>query len=98
MHNTTGLLLGYLAAYLLGFNHKIARTIAIEVGMQNSGLATALALKFFTPTSALPGAIFSVWLNITGSIFSSFCIRYDKLKTAQQTKTSESSFALSRGK
>jgi BASS family bile acid:Na+ symporter len=77
-HNVTGLLLGYLAAHLLGFDRAICRTIAIEVGMQNSGLATALALKFFSPVSALPGAIFSVWLNITGSIFASLSTRYPK--------------------
>ena len=58
----------------------ICRTIGIEVGMQNSGLATALALKFFTPISALPGAIFSIWLNITGSIFASFCVHSDHKK------------------
>jgi BASS family bile acid:Na+ symporter len=77
-HNVLGLVLGFYAARLLGFDKVICRTIAIEVGMQNSGLATALALKFFAPVSALPGAIFSIWLNITGSIFASFCIHRDK--------------------
>jgi BASS family bile acid:Na+ symporter len=77
-HNVTGLALGYLGAYLLGFDKYICRTIAIEVGMQNSGLATALALKFFAPIAALPGAIFSVWLNITGSLFASMCLYFDK--------------------
>ena len=71
LHNLTGLALGYLAAALLGFEQRICRTLALEVGMQNSGLATALALKFFSPMSALPGAVFSIWLNITGSIFAS---------------------------
>jgi len=74
-HNLTGLLLGYFAAHLLRFEPAICRTIALEVGMQNSGLATALALKFFSPIAALPGAIFSVWLNITGSIFASLSAR-----------------------
>lgn len=69
LHNLFGLTVGYLAASLLHFDNAIRRTIALEVGMQNSGLATALALKYFSPTSAIPGAIFSVWLNITGSIF-----------------------------
>jgi len=78
-HNVLGLALGFLFARMMGFNSVICRTIAIEVGMQNSGLATALALKFFTPISALPGAIFSVWLNITGSIFASFCARSDRI-------------------
>ena len=70
-----GLLLGYGAARMLRFEPAICRTIALEVGMQNSGLATALALKFFSPAAALPGAIFSVWLNITGSIFASLSTR-----------------------
>jgi BASS family bile acid:Na+ symporter len=69
VHNLIGLLVGYQAAKLCGFNASICRTLAIEVGMQNSGLATALALKFFTPLAAVPGAIFSVWLNISGAIF-----------------------------
>lgn len=77
LHNISGLALGYLAAFALGFDRVVCRTLAIEVGMQNSGLATALALKFFSPLAALPGAIFSIWLNITGSIFASICLRFD---------------------
>jgi BASS family bile acid:Na+ symporter len=41
------------------------------VGMQNSGLGVALALEFFSATAALPGAIFSVWHNISGSLLAS---------------------------
>jgi BASS family bile acid:Na+ symporter len=40
--------------------------VAIEVGMQNSGLGVALAAKFFTPAAALPSAIFSLWHNLSG--------------------------------
>jgi BASS family bile acid:Na+ symporter len=83
-HNLSGLVFGYLGTYLLGFDKKICRTIAIEVGMQNSGLATALALKFFSPLTALPGAIFSVWLNITGSVFASICVRFDRSRKKSQ--------------
>lgn len=78
LHNVIGMILGYSAASLLGFNKKVCRTIAIEVGMQNSALASALAMKFFTPAAALPGAIFSIWLNITGSVFASVSLRGDK--------------------
>ena len=84
IHNVSGLTFGYLAAFLLGFDRVVCRTLAIEVGMQNSGLATALALKYFSPVAALPGAIFSVWLNITGSIFASICLRVDN-KTMQNS-------------
>lgn len=68
LHNGFGLLFGYLGARLLHFDKKTAKTISIEVGMQNSGLAVALAMKYFTPLAALPGAVFSVWHNVTGSI------------------------------
>jgi len=81
LHNVIGLTLGYFSCYLLGFDKKISRTVAIEVGMQNSALATALALKFFTPISALPGAIFSIWLNITGSFFATINLHFDKKTT-----------------
>ncbi len=75
LHNAIGLTLGYWVTYLLGFDAKICRTIAFEVGLQNSGLAAALAVKFFTPMSALPGTIFSVWHNISGSLLSSYWSR-----------------------
>jgi len=83
MHNLAGLSLGYMAAYMLGFDRIICRTIAIEVGMQNSGLATVLAVKFFSPLSALPGAIFSIWLNITGSIFARLSVQRDRRLAAK---------------
>jgi len=69
--------LGYLGAWSLGFERAICRTIAIKVGMQNSGLATALAVKFFSPLAALPGTIFSIWLNITGSIFAALSLWFE---------------------
>ncbi|SFG55413.1 bile acid:sodium symporter family protein [Neptunomonas qingdaonensis] len=75
LHNSIGLILGYWVTYLLGFDAKVCRTIAFEVGLQNSGLAAALAVKFFTPMSALPGTIFSVWHNISGSLLASYWSR-----------------------
>ncbi|MEL6828515.1 MAG: bile acid:sodium symporter family protein [Pseudomonadota bacterium] len=77
IHNVAGLIIGYIVARLFRYDSVVARTIAIEVGMQNSGLATVLALKFFSPLAALPGAMFSIWLNITGSIFAYLCTRSD---------------------
>ena len=73
LHNLLGLSGGYWCSRLLGMDRKQSRTIAIEVGMQNSGLGVALALQFFSATAALPGALFSVWHNITGSILASKC-------------------------
>ncbi|KKH74486.1 bile acid:sodium symporter [Methanosarcina mazei] len=67
LHNSLGLAGGYGAAKALKFSEKEARAIAIEVGMQNSGLSVALAIKHFTAAAALPGAIFSIWHNLSGS-------------------------------
>ncbi len=68
LHNGLGLAAGYGLARLAGAPVREARTLAIEVGMQNSGLAVALALKFFTPMAALPGAMFSLWHNVSGAL------------------------------
>lgn len=72
LHNLIGLFSGYWATRWLGYDSLVARTVAIEVGMQNSGLSVALALKFFTPLSALPGALFSLWHNVSGIFFASY--------------------------
>ena len=71
-HNLLGYCVGFLLAKLLGMNSAKAKAISIEVGMQNSGLATSLAMVHFSPASALPGAIFSVWHNISGSIAANY--------------------------
>lgn len=72
LHNGIGLLLGYWVCRILGFNERICRTVSFEVGLQNSGLATALAMKFFTPASAVAGTIFSIWHNISGSLLAGY--------------------------
>ncbi|ROR99941.1 BASS family bile acid:Na+ symporter [Sinobacterium caligoides] len=72
LHNSLGLAAGYLCCRLLGFNHTVCKTISIEVGLQNSGLATALCIKFFSPASALPAAIFSIWHNLSGSLIAGY--------------------------
>lgn len=68
IHNLFGLVAGYYIAKLFGMDNIRARTISIEVGMQNSGLAVALANLHFSALAALPAAIASVWHNISGSI------------------------------
>lgn len=70
LHNVLGLILGYTLAALTGCDRRKRSAIAIEVGMQNSGLATSLAATHFAmfPMAAVPGAIFSVWHNFSGSI------------------------------
>jgi BASS family bile acid:Na+ symporter len=66
LHNGLGLALGYGLARVARLDTIRCRTIAIEVGMQNSGLGVALAAEHFGAAVALPAAIFSVWHNITG--------------------------------
>ena len=69
-HNSLGYLLGWLSGRLAGFNTAQKRTISIEVGMQNAGLATVLAGTFFAaqPLSVLPCAISCAWHSISGTI------------------------------
>ena len=71
LHNLSGLAGGYYISRLIGLDIKQSQTVAIEVGMQNSGLGVALATQFFSTTAALPGALFSVWHNISGSLLAS---------------------------
>ena len=70
LHNLCGLTLGYLTGRLLGLTEAKKRAISIEVGMQNSGLASSLATLHFAtyPLATIPGAIFSVWHNISGAM------------------------------
>lgn len=75
LHNGVGYGLGFLAAKAVGLDESARRAVAIEVGMQNSGLAAGLAKTHFTPESALPAAIFSVWHNVSGSLLASFWSR-----------------------
>lgn len=70
LHNCLGYLLGFMIGKLLRLDNSKCKAISIEVGMQNSGLATSLAATHFSfmPLATVPGAIFSVWHNISGSI------------------------------
>jgi len=69
-----GFCLGYLFARLFGYDKIICRTISVEVGMQNSGLAVALAQKTFPalPAAAVPGAISSVFHSVLGSLLAGY--------------------------
>jgi BASS family bile acid:Na+ symporter len=70
LHNICGLALGYLIGRLLRLTEPKKRAISIEVGMQNSGLASSLATIHFAayPLATIPGAIFSVWHNLSGAL------------------------------
>lgn len=68
LHNCLGYLLGYLLGRIFGLSLHKRKTLSIEIGMQNSALGVALAMAHFSPLSAVPSAIFSVWHNISGPI------------------------------
>lgn len=68
LHNLLGYGVGFVIGKLLNFKVEDQKAISIEVGMQNSGLAATLATAHFSPIAAVPGAIFSVWHNISGSL------------------------------
>ena len=79
-HNLCGLGLGYLIGRLTGMPEPKKRAVSIEVGMQNSGLASSLATLHFAayPMATIPGAIFSVWHNISGAIVAWLYTQKDK--------------------
>ena len=70
LHNVCGLAAGYLIGSMLHLAPAKRRAISIEVGMQNSGLASSLATLHFAayPLATIPGALFSVWHNLSGAI------------------------------
>ncbi len=82
LHNLLGYALGYAAAKLLKMDTTKRRAVAIEVGMQNSGLATSLATVHFAqyPLATIPGAVFSVWHNVSGAILANVFLRRTERK------------------
>lgn len=74
-HNVLGLAAGWFLAGFFTKDDRIRRALAIETGMQNSGLGVALAQAYFPPAASLPGALFSIWHNITGSILAGYWAR-----------------------
>ena len=70
IHNLSGLVLGFAIGRLLRLSRPKSVALSIEVGMQNSGLASSLAVLHFAafPLATIPGAVFSVWHNISGAL------------------------------
>lgn len=73
LHNLAGYLFGYWSARAVGMVEADARTIAIEVGLQNAGMASGLAISVLHSSDAgLAAAIFGPWMNISGSVLASW--------------------------
>ena len=74
-HNSLGYLIGYSVGKIFGFSKAKNRTISIEVGMQNAGLATVLASTFFAiscPLAVIPAAVSCAWHSISGTILATW--------------------------
>lgn len=91
LHNTLGYFLGYLLGKLFKMNLSKKKAIAIEVGMQNSGLGVTLATAHFSPLAAVPSAIFSVWHNISGPILATI---FRRMKDKEEEEVSNESKAI----
>lgn len=90
LHNMLGYALGFAVAKALRMNLAKSKAISIEVGMQNSGLASSLALMHFGAAAAIPGAVFSVWHNISGSLAANYLAgKMDKEEKAVANKLVE---------
>ena len=78
IHNLSGYLCGFGLGKLLRLELKKVKALSVEIGMQNSGLASSLAVTAFPDLSmaTVPGAIFSVWHNISGAILGSIFARF----------------------
>ncbi|MBM7654508.1 bile acid:sodium symporter family protein [Neobacillus cucumis] len=75
LHNLLGFTIGFFFARLCGMDLAKQKAVAMEVGMQNSGLGVAIATAHFSPLSAVPSAIFSVWHNLSGSVLANLFSR-----------------------
>ena len=90
IHNSAGYFLGYWGCRLLKMSEKDCRTIALEVGMQNGGLASGIALEMGkVATIGLAPAVFGPWMNISGSSLATWWRDKDeqeakKLETASE--------------
>ena len=81
LHNTLGYVFGYATGLVARFTNPKKRTIAIEVGMQNAGLATVLATKHFPqmPEAAIASAVSCIWHSISGALLAGIFNAADRL-------------------
>lgn len=92
-HNFSGYAFGYLISGLMGYSKASTRAIAIEIGVQNSGLAASLGLTHFSPMAALAGATGALLHTLVGSIFANLCAKRDERLEIRQGMSLEASIA-----
>lgn len=80
IHTISGFTLGWLGAKVFRLGSPQSRAVAVEVGMQNTGLSASLGLSYFSPMAALPGAVGAVVHNLIGVIYANICAYLDKRK------------------
>lgn len=87
-HNLLGLLIGFLIGRALHLDKSKCIALSIEVGMQNSGLASSLAVMHFAayPLATIPGAVFSVWHNISGALVAKLYQKRYTILSSDNTK------------
>ena len=106
LHNVLGYAFGYGVGRVLGLSKAQMRTLSIEVGMQNSGLAVALATLHFAaaPATALPAAVAALWHNVASPAVASWVQKwrdagekesfFDRIeREVQESKTAKRSAA-----
>ena len=88
LHNALGYVLGYVTGRVVGMNRPKRRTLSIEVGMQNAGLATVLAGRHFValPEAAVASAICCVWHSISGTLLAGMFNVVDRFRGLQPDK------------
>jgi BASS family bile acid:Na+ symporter len=98
LHNAAGYFFGYWLSRLFGLDVNSARTVAFEVGLQNGGMASGLAGSMGKlGTVGLPAAVFSPWMNISGSILANYWRKRPVAAAPDTTKTLYSAAALPNG-
>jgi BASS family bile acid:Na+ symporter len=90
IHNAAGYFFGYWLSRLFGLDKPSSRTIAFEVGLQNGGMASGLAGSMGKlGTVGLPAAVFSPWMNISGSILANYWRRRSLKENKEAEETEE---------
>lgn len=96
IHNSVGFALGYLAAWAGRLGVRERRAVAVEVGMQNAGLAAALANSHYGPIASLPAAVATIWHNVGGALLATLFGVIERRQEAVKARKNEAQMVGSR--